>query len=123
MESCDQIAYVQVLSDLVFGFWCLSSTCSSEWNTDVQFSLYHTSSAIFHSLLRKDGYQLADLGLLEATDSTTVNIPIMQDRGGQVAGVAITFFMLTWLAVGLRCYVRFVLSKVPLFRIQTNMFY
>ena len=33
----------------------------------------------------------------------------MEDRGGQIAAVAITFFILTWLTVGLRCYVRYVL--------------
>lgn len=36
----------------------------------------------------------------------------MQDRAGQVAGIAITFLVLTWLTVGLRCYVRFV-AAVP----------
>lgn len=36
----------------------------------------------------------------------------MQDRGGQVAGIAITFLVLTWLTVGLRCYVRLV-AAVP----------
>ncbi|KAJ4991719.1 hypothetical protein SVAN01_02834 [Stagonosporopsis vannaccii] len=35
----------------------------------------------------------------------------MQERGGQIAGVAITFLVLTWLTVGLRCYVRTVLVK------------
>ncbi|KAF9694973.1 hypothetical protein EKO04_006862 [Ascochyta lentis] len=35
----------------------------------------------------------------------------MQDRGDQVAGIAITFLILTWLTVGLRCYVRTVLVK------------
>ncbi|KAF2624021.1 hypothetical protein BU25DRAFT_424413 [Macroventuria anomochaeta] len=35
----------------------------------------------------------------------------MQDRGGQVTGVAITFLVLTWVTVGLRCYVRTVIVK------------
>lgn len=30
----------------------------------------------------------------------------MDNRSGQVLGVAITFLILTWLTVGLRCYVR-----------------
>lgn len=30
----------------------------------------------------------------------------MDDRSGQVKGVAAAFFVLTWLTVGLRCYVR-----------------
>ncbi|KAH6622084.1 integral membrane protein [Boeremia exigua] len=34
-----------------------------------------------------------------------------QDRSGQVAGVAITFLILSWITVGLRCYVRTVLVK------------
>jgi hypothetical protein len=36
----------------------------------------------------------------------------MQDRGGQIAAVAITFLILSWVTVGLRCYVRLV-SAVP----------
>ncbi|KAF3046196.1 hypothetical protein E8E11_008106 [Didymella keratinophila] len=35
----------------------------------------------------------------------------MQDRGGQIAAVAITFLILSWLTVGLRCYVRTFLVK------------
>lgn len=30
----------------------------------------------------------------------------MEDRSGQVTGIAVTFFVLTWLTVGLRCYVK-----------------
>lgn len=36
----------------------------------------------------------------------------MQDRGGQIAAVAITFLILSWVTVGLRCYVRLV-TAVP----------
>jgi hypothetical protein len=32
-----------------------------------------------------------------------------EERSGQIAAVAIVFFILTWVTVGLRCYVRFVL--------------
>ncbi|KAF1933703.1 uncharacterized protein M421DRAFT_416051 [Didymella exigua CBS 183.55] len=35
----------------------------------------------------------------------------MQDRGGQIAAVAITFLILSWVTVGLRCYVRTFLVK------------
>lgn len=35
----------------------------------------------------------------------------MQERGGQIAAVAITFTFLTWLTVGLRCYVRIFMVK------------
>src|SRR5690242_5362083 len=48
----------------------------------------------------------------------------MQDRGGEIAGVAITFLVLTWLTVGLRCYVRLV-PAVPQsfhsFKTQANV--
>ncbi|KAL5381739.1 hypothetical protein DPSP01_006926 [Paraphaeosphaeria sporulosa] len=35
----------------------------------------------------------------------------MQERGGQVAAVAILFLILTWVTVGLRCYVRISIVK------------
>ncbi|KAF2797316.1 hypothetical protein K505DRAFT_269741 [Melanomma pulvis-pyrius CBS 109.77] len=35
----------------------------------------------------------------------------MDDRSGQVIGVAVTFFVLAWLTVGLRCYVRYFIVK------------
>lgn len=35
----------------------------------------------------------------------------MQDRGAEVAAVAITFLILSWITVGLRCYVRTVIVK------------
>ncbi|KAH8704334.1 hypothetical protein GQ44DRAFT_732482 [Phaeosphaeriaceae sp. PMI808] len=35
----------------------------------------------------------------------------MDDRSGEVIGVAVTFFVLTWFTVGLRCYVRTFLVK------------
>ncbi|KAF2994003.1 hypothetical protein E8E13_002492 [Curvularia kusanoi] len=35
----------------------------------------------------------------------------MQDRGNQIFGVALTFLILCWITVGLRCYVRTVLVK------------
>ena len=36
----------------------------------------------------------------------------MQDRGNQIFGVALTFLILSWITVGLRCYVRLV-AAVP----------
>lgn len=36
----------------------------------------------------------------------------MDDRSGQVIGVAVTFLILTWVTVGLRCYVRYGYSKL-----------
>jgi hypothetical protein len=37
---------------------------------------------------------------------------MFEERGGQIAGVAITFLFLSWLTVGLRCYVRYVPLKL-----------
>ena len=40
----------------------------------------------------------------------------IEDRGPQVEAVAITFLILSWIAVSLRCYVKFYMIK--LFRID-----
>ena len=61
-------------------------------------------------------FQVADQSPLDPTGPKSHNTPNMQDRGGQVAGVAITFLILTWLTVGLRCYVRLVPAFPQSFR-------
>ncbi|KAF7441428.1 Integral membrane protein [Pyrenophora tritici-repentis] len=35
----------------------------------------------------------------------------MEDRSGQVLGIALTFLVLAWVTVGLRCYVRTFMVK------------
>jgi hypothetical protein len=43
----------------------------------------------------------------------------MDDRSGQVIGVAVTFLLLSWITVSLRCYVRYGI-KVNLLKLSSN---